>query len=145
MLDEIPIDFGLIWYHLYQLGIAFILALPIALNRESRSQGAGLRTFPLVAIACAAFMLVAMDVYPDQEAQARVMYGIITGIGFIGGGSIIKSTENVQGTATAAGIWLTGAIGVSVAYSRYEIAIVLSMIGFCVLQFLEPYKKTLND
>lgn len=145
MLDEIPIDFGLIWYHLYQLGIAFILALPIALNRESRSQGAGLRTFPLVAIACAAFMLVAMDVYPDQEAQARVMYGIITGIGFIGGGSIIKSTENVQGTATAAGIWLTGAVGVSVAYSRYEIAIVLSMIGFCVLQFLEPYKKTLND
>jgi putative Mg2+ transporter-C (MgtC) family protein len=145
MLDEIPIDFGLIWYHLYQLGIAFILALPIALNRESQAQGAGLRTFPLVAIACAAFMLVAMDVYPDQEAQARVMYGIITGIGFIGGGSIIKSNENVQGTATAAGIWLTGAIGVSVAYSRYEIAIVLSIIGFCVLQFLEPYKKTLHD
>jgi len=145
MLDEIPIDFGLIWYHLYQLGIAFILALPIALNRESQAQGAGLRTFPLVAIACAAFMLVAMDVYPDQEAQARVMYGIITGIGFIGGGSIIKSNENVQGTATAAGIWLTGAIGVSVAYSRYEIAIVLSLIGFCVLQFLESYKKTLNE
>lgn len=145
MFDEIPIDFGLIWYHLYQLGIAFILALPIAHNRESRAQGAGLRTFPLVAIACAAFMLVAMDVYPDQEAQARVMYGVITGIGFIGGGSIIKSSENVQGTATAAGIWLTGAIGVSVAYSRYEIAIVLSLIGFGVLQFLEPYKKTLND
>jgi len=144
MLEEIPLDFTLIWYHLYQLGIAFILALPIALNRESRSQGAGLRTFPLVAIACAAFMLVAMDVYPEQEAQARVMYGVITGIGFIGGGSIVKSTENIHGTATAAGIWLTGAIGVSVAYSRYEIAMVLSIIGFMVLQFLEPYKKSLK-
>lgn len=140
-LEQVPIDLALIWYHLYQLGIAFILALPIALNRESHSQGAGLRTFPLVAISCAAFMLVAMDVYPDADAQARVMYGVITGIGFIGGGSIIKGSDEVQGTATAAGIWLTGAIGVSVAYSRYEIAIVLSIIGFTVLQFLEPYKK----
>jgi putative Mg2+ transporter-C (MgtC) family protein len=145
MLDQIPLDFGLIWYHLYQLGCAFILALPIALNRESKARGAGLRTFPLVAISCAAFLLVAMDVYEDQDAQARVMYGVITGIGFIGGGSIIKNSENVHGTATAAGIWITGAIGVSVAYARYEIAIVLSIIGFMVLQFLEPYKKKLND
>ncbi|MGS2719039.1 MgtC/SapB family protein [Paraglaciecola aestuariivivens] len=144
MLDQIPLDFGLIWFHSYQLGFAFVLALPIALNRESKARGAGLRTFPLVAISCAAFMLVAMDVFPEPEAQARVMYGVITGIGFIGGGSIIKNHENVHGTATAAGIWITGAIGVSVAYSRYEIALVLSLIGFMVLQFLEPYKKQLN-
>ncbi|TYK64410.1 MgtC/SapB family protein [Colwellia echini] len=145
MLEEFPIDFKLIWFHLYQLGIAFILSLPIALNRESRTNGAGLRTFPLVAISCTAFMLVAMSVFTEPGAQARVMYGIITGIGFIGGGSIIKSSEHVQGTASAAGIWLTAAIGVSVAYARYEIAIVLSLTGFMVLQFLEPYKKEVKD
>ncbi len=145
MLDFLDLNFGLIWFNLIQLGIAFILALPIALNREAKAQGAGLRTFPLVAISCAAFMLVAMDIYTNPDSQARVMYGVITGIGFIGGGSIIKSDKNVHGTATAAGIWLTGAIGVSVAYGRYEIALVLSFIGFLVLHFLEPYKRALNS
>ncbi len=134
------IDFDLIWFHLYQMGIAFLLALPIALNREYKSNGAGLRTFPLVTISCCAFMLVGMQVYEAPDAQARVMYGIITGMGFIGGGAIIKDNSGVRGTATAAGIWLTGAIGVSVAYRRYEIAIVLSIIGFLLFQFSEPLK-----
>jgi len=144
MAPYLDINLQLIWFNLIQLSIAFVLALPIAMNRESKARGAGLRTFPLVAISCAAFMLVAMDIFSDTEAQARVMYGVITGIGFIGGGSIVKDHNNVHGTATAAGIWLTGAIGVSVAYGRYEIAMVLSLIGFIVLHFLEPYKKKLN-
>jgi putative Mg2+ transporter-C (MgtC) family protein len=131
----LEIDLHLIWQHLYGIGIAFLLALPIALNREYKANGAGLRTFPLVAIASCAFMLVGMDVYDGAEAEARIMYGIITGMGFIGGGSIIKSGGRAEGTATAAGLWLTGAIGLSVAYRRYEIAIVLSTIGFLIFQF----------
>jgi putative Mg2+ transporter-C (MgtC) family protein len=126
-------------------GIAFVLATPIALNREARADGAGLRTFPLVAISCTAFMLVALDVYQNEESAARIMYGIITGIGFIGGGSIIKNANRAHGTATAAGIWLTGAIGVSVAYQRYEIAIVLSLVGFLAFQILEPAKEKINS
>lgn len=126
------IDFGLIWYHFYQIGIAFILALPIALNREYKGTGAGMRTYPLVSIACCAFMLVAMEVYDSAGAEARVMYGVITGMGFIGGGAIMKQTNRVDGTASAAGIWLTGAIGISVAYARYEIALVLSKIGYLI-------------
>lgn len=135
------LNFGLILFHFYQLVIAFILSLPIALNREYRSNGAGLRTFPLVAIACCAFMLVAMDVYDNLDAQARVMYGIITGMGFIGGGAIVKHSGKVGGTATAAGIWNTGAIGVSVAYQRYEVALVLSLMGFLIFHFSDPLKK----
>lgn len=130
-----------IWQHLYQLGIAFVLALPIAINREHRSEGAGLRTFPLVTIASCAFMLVGMSVYEGSDAEARVMYGIITGMGFIGGGSIIKTDSGASGTATAAGIWLTGAIGLSVAYQRYEIGIVLSLVGFLIFQFSDYLKK----
>lgn len=135
------IDFHLIWQHLYQLGIAFALALPIAINREHRAEGAGLRTFPLVTIAACAFMLVGMSVYEGSDAEARVMYGIITGMGFIGGGSIIKQSNSTSGTATAAGIWLTGAIGLSVAYHRYEVAIVLSLVGFLIFQFSDFLKK----
>ena len=138
-------DLDLVLLHLRQIGIAFLLALPIAINREHRARGAGLRTFPLVAVACCAFMLVGMDVYADGEAQARVMYGVITGMGFIGGGSIIKQGDQTQGTATAAGIWLTGAIGISVAYLRYEIALLLSLIGFLIFQFSEYAKSGRND
>ncbi|QJR82920.1 MgtC/SapB family protein [Alteromonas pelagimontana] len=123
------------------MGIAFILALPIAYNREHRADGAGIRTFPLVAISACAFMLVGRDVYEDGEAEARVMYGIVTGIGFIGGGAILKNSKRVAGTATAAGIWLVGALGVSVAYTRYEISLVLSFMGFIIFQFSDPMKK----
>ena len=138
---ELNLDFEQIRLNLYQLGLAFILALPIAFNREHKAQGAGLRTFPLVSITCCAFMLVGMSVYEGSDAEARVMYGIITGMGFIGGGSIVKRSEGPDGTATAAGLWLTGAIGLSVAYQRYEIAIVLSLIGFLIFQFSDFLKK----
>ena len=131
--------------HLFTLGSALVLALPVALNREQQARGAGLRTFPLVAIAACAYMLVGMQVYDGSDAEARVMYGIITGIGFIGGGAILKNNDNVIGTATAASIWNTGAIGVSVAYHRYEIALVLSFTNFVILQFATPFKSKRLD
>ncbi|MDT8311637.1 MAG: MgtC/SapB family protein [Methylophaga sp.] len=139
------LDFGLIWYHFYQIGIAFLLALPIALNREYKGSGAGMRTYPLVTIACCAFMLVAMDVYTGSDAEARVMYGVITGMGFIGGGAIMKQNNKIDGTASAAGIWLTGAIGISVAYARYEIAIVLSVIGYLIFQLSTLLKQSMPE
>tara|TARA_R110002124_G_scaffold183145_1_gene350513 strand:+ start:4060 stop:4491 length:432 start_codon:yes stop_codon:yes gene_type:complete len=138
---DFDINLQVIWLHLLQLGIAFVLALPIAINREHKAEGAGLRTFPLVTIASCAFMLVGITVYEGSDAEARVMYGIITGMGFIGGGSIIKTNSGASGTATAAGIWLTGAIGLSVAYQSYEIAIVLSIVGFLIFQFSDHLKK----
>ena len=142
---NLDIDIDLIYLHLIQLGAAFLLALPIALNREHNAHGAGLRTFPLVCIASCAFMLVGMSVYSAPDAQARVMYGVITGMGFIGGGSIIRQSGQAQGTATAAGIWLTGGIGLSVAYQIYEIAVVLSLIGFLIFQFSSPLKTEETD
>lgn len=135
------IDVSLILHHFTQLGIAFLLSLPIAMNREFSDEGAGLRTFPLVTIASCAFVLVGIDVFQGSDAEARVVYGVITGMGFIGGGAIIKQSGKVAGTATAAGIWNTGAIGISVAYSRYEIALVLSLIGFLIYQFGSMVKK----
>lgn len=140
-LLQFDIDIALIIYHLSLLGFAFLLSLPIALNRESRARGAGLRTFPLVAIAACAFMLVGINAYQGSDAEARVMYGIITGIGFIGGGAIIKRSEKVDGTATAAGIWNTGAIGVATAYQNYEIAITLCIVNYCIFQFSVYFKK----
>ena len=116
------LDWQQIFTHLVQLGMAFLIALPVAWNREHRAEGAGLRTFPLVAVAACGYMLVGLQMFGgDDGAQARVMYGIITGMGFIGGGAILKEGASVTGTATAASMWNTGAIGVSVAFNRLSL------------------------
>ena len=72
------------------------------------------------------------------ETGARVMQGLLAGIGFIGGGAILKQGTDVRGIATAASIWNTGAIGAAVALQREEIAVVLSVINFLTLYLLAP-------
>ena len=85
-------------------------------------------------------MLVAVDIYHGSEPEARIMYAIITGMGFIGGGAIFKGDNTVKGTATAASLWNTATIGISVAYGRYEITVILSVVNFLILLFSEPFK-----
>jgi putative Mg2+ transporter-C (MgtC) family protein len=126
-------DLSIIVTHLSQIGIAYGLALPIAWNREKEVRTAGLRTFPLVAVAACGYMLVGLQVLSTTDAESRVMYGLIAGMGFIGGGAILKSDGNVKGTATAASLWNTGAIGIAVAFHRYEIALILALINFLTL------------
>lgn len=127
--------------HLVLLSIAFALALPIGLDRERSRRAFGLRTFPIVAVVSCGFMLVGMQVIDSTGGEARVLQGIITGIGFIGGGAILTSGDSVKGTSSAASIWNTGAIGVAVAFSRFEIAIVLSVLNFATLRLLSGRLK----
>ena len=133
-------DFPLALYNLLHLGIAFLLALPIAFDQEKDGKSAGLRTFPLVAVAACGYALVGASVLTTTDAEARVLQGIITGIGFIGGGAILKSGTSVTGTATAASIWNMGLIGIAVAFDRYEIALLLSAINFVTLRFVRRLK-----
>jgi len=141
----IDIDWNQIVSNLTHLGIAFLLALPVAVDREGTKTGAGLRTFPLVAVAACGYMLVAIAVLGSTDAEGRVMQGLITGIGFIGGGAILKDKGMVSGTATAASIWITGLIGVAVAYNRYEIAILMSIISFVTLRFVRQFKSVVDE
>ncbi len=128
--------------HLGQMVAAFILTLPIALNREKADRVMGLRTFPLVAMASCGFMLLAESTFAGApDAQARVLQGIVTGIGFIGAGAILKQDGNVKGSATAASIWNVGAIGAAVALGRYEIAVLLALVDFFILRYLSRLKK----
>jgi len=137
---DIAINWPEIRFNLVHLLMAWILAMPVAWDRERASRGAGLRTFPLVAVAACGYMLVGISVLDSTGAEARVVQGLITGIGFIGGGAILKSKGNVTGTATAASIWNTGLIGLAVAYQRYEIALLMSLINFVTLRFVQRLK-----
>ncbi len=144
-MQVLDISWSETWAHLIRLGLAYLLALPIAWNRERQDRGAGLRTFPLVAIASCGYMLTGMSVLDTTDAESRVIYGIITGIGFVGGGAILKSRGEVTGTATAASIWNTGAIGIAVAFGRLEIAIVLSAMNVVALQVGRIVKQRLGS
>lgn len=128
--------------HMVALGIAYLLALPIGWNREKEERSAGLRTFPLVATAACGFVIIAVAVLgQDAPEQSKVMEGLITGVGFIGGGAILKQGDRATGTATAASLWATGALGVAVGYGLYDIAVVLSFVTYVALRFLTPLKQ----
>ena len=142
---EFHFDYVLILNHLIHLVIAYILALPIAYNREKEARSAGLRTFPLVAIGCCAYTLIGREVLQGYESQARILYGLMAGIGFIGGGAILKKQKGIiSGTATAAGIWITGAIGAATAWQRYEIGILLSVITFITYKVNQYMKRDIS-
>lgn len=140
---EVPFaDVSLMLKNLGAIAVAFVLALPVGWERERSERSAGLRTFPLVAMASCGYILLASRVLGDHpEGLARVLEGLITGIGFIGGGAILKSDGAVRGTATAASVWNTGAIGASVAFDRYEIAVVLAAVNYATLRWLARLKQ----
>jgi putative Mg2+ transporter-C (MgtC) family protein len=124
-----------------KIGGAFLLALPVAFEREKQTRLMGLRTFPIVAMASCGYLLIARELFPSDDAQARVVQGLVAGMGFIGGGAILKRKGHVKGTATAASLWATGAVGAAVAYSRLDIAIAISLIVFLTLRVLTPIEE----
>ncbi|SFB63741.1 putative Mg2+ transporter-C (MgtC) family protein [Rhizobium sp. NFR07] len=131
--------------HLVALLVAYVLALPIAWDRERNERSAGLRTFPLVAIAACGFIQAAESVtVGNAEATARIVEGIINGVGFIGGGAILVGKLGTRGTATAASIWATGAIGTAVGLGAYDTAIVLSVVTFATLRVMANFKSARN-
>jgi putative Mg2+ transporter-C (MgtC) family protein len=132
--------------HLVALLTAYVLALPIGWNREKAERSAGLRTFPLVAVASCGIVQAAESLtVGSPEAMARIVEGIITGMGFIGGGAILRMKESVKGTATAASLWATGAMGTAVGLGSYDVALILSVVTMITLWWLSPLKEKLDE
>lgn len=132
--------------HLMALAAAYVLALPIGWDREKAARSAGLRTFPLVALASCGFVQATEAMLADSpEGTARVVEGLITGIGFIGGGAILKDGLSVHGTATAASIWATGAIGTAVGLNAFDVAIAIALLTFLTLKLLPVFKQQDNQ
>ncbi|MFZ7128299.1 MAG: MgtC/SapB family protein [Desulfobacterales bacterium] len=138
-------DWGLVINRLWHLLVAYGLAIPIGLDRERGRRQFGLRTFPLVAVVSCGFMMVGISIIDSTDGEARVIQGIITGIGFIGGGAIFKGESTVSGTASAASIWNTGAIGLAVAFNLFEIAILLSLLNFTTLWLFGEVKREIRE
>jgi putative Mg2+ transporter-C (MgtC) family protein len=128
-----------------KLFIAYFLALPVGWYREREAHSVGVRTFPVVAMAsCGYVLLGSQSAHMSIEAQSRIIQGVVAGIGFIGGGAILKSESGVHGVAAAASIWNIGVVGASVAQNRYLLAATLAALNLFALRVLLPLKARLD-
>ena len=118
--------------HLVHLLVAFILALPIGWHRAREEHGAGLRTFPLVAMAACGFVQTGISVL-GAGTQANILQGVIIGVGLIGAGAIMKEGAVATGHATAASVWVVGILGAAVGYGYYDIGLILAAANIAVL------------
>jgi putative Mg2+ transporter-C (MgtC) family protein len=124
------------------IGAAYLLALPIGWEREAKGTAhIGLRTLPLVSVGTCAYLLIRCYLYErgifDADGQARSLRAMMTGIGFIGGGAILKRATHVKGVGgvtTAASVWITGAVGASIAHGYYTVAAVLTLTSLFVIE-----------
>ena len=123
--------------------LAYGLMFPVGWYRERSEHSVGIRTFPIVAMASCGYVLMTSSM--DSAAQSRVIQGMVAGMGFIGGGAILKSENHVHGVATAASIWNTGVVGASVALDHYFLAVALAVFNFLALRFLRPVKDRLDE
>jgi putative Mg2+ transporter-C (MgtC) family protein len=122
-----------------RLVIAALLGGMLGYEREQRGKAAGLRTHMLVALGAALFVLVPQQSGMSNEDMSRVIQGVITGMGFLGAGAILKMTseETIKGLTTAAGLWVTAAIGIAVGLGR-EASAVLSAVLVVIILHLVP-------
>jgi putative Mg2+ transporter-C (MgtC) family protein len=122
-----------------------LLTLPIAWDRQQQTRIMGLRTFPLVAVASCGYVLIAISMSQgNPDTEARALQGLITGIGFIGGGAILKHENGVSGTATASSIWATGAMGAAVGFGSVGIALVIALITFLILRVFTKLESEID-
>lgn len=99
-------------------------------------------------MASAPYLVIADSLFRDDlDAQARVLQGLITGIGFVGAGATleVKSEEAVRGSATAASVWATGALGAAMAYGQLHIALLLAGIVSAILRWMTPLEEALEQ
>ncbi len=129
-----------------KLAGAYVLALPVGWYREREAHTIGLRTFPLVSVAACGYVLLGQPPgHASADVQSRIVQGLVAGIGFIGGGAILKNSNTVHGAATASAIWSTGVVGAAVAEDRWAVATMLALLTLFTLRVLMPLKAKLFE
>ncbi|AOE79042.1 methyltransferase [Pseudomonas lurida] len=128
-----------------RLLIAAILGGILGFERESKGKAAGVRTHMLVALGAALFVMVPQMSGNQADAMSRVVQGVIAGIGFLGAGTIIKGKDDeevhVKGLTTAAGLWMTAAIGVSAGLGRESTAVLSTLLALAVFSVMPKIVK----
>jgi putative Mg2+ transporter-C (MgtC) family protein len=126
-----------------RLGIAALLGGLLGLQRERAGKEAGIRTHMLVAAGSALVVFVPLQAGMDAEGLSRVLQGLLAGVGFLCAGSILKlpTEEHVRGLTTAAGIWMTSAIGMAAGLGREVTAVVATLLVLGILNLIGPMRR----
>lgn len=125
-----------------RLVMAAILGGILGFEREHKGKAAGVRTHMLVALGAALFVLVPQTSGAESDAMSRVLQGVIAGIGFLGAGTILKNQQadeaHVKGLTTAAGLWMTAAIGVAAGLGKEATALLSTILALAIFSVM-PY------
>lgn len=126
-----------------RLSMAALLGGLLGLQRERHGKEAGIRTHMLVAMGSALFVLVPLQAGVDPDGLSRVVQGLVAGIGFLCAGTILKlaDEEQVRGLTTAAGIWMTAAIGMAAGIGREVTAVLSTLLLLGVLALEGPFRR----
>lgn len=132
--------------YLSRLVVSALLGALIGIERDVHGRAAGLRTHILVCLGSALFMIISLEtalnpVFKGTADPGRIAAQILTGIGFIGAGTILKEGFNVRGLTTAASLWVTAGIGMSVAAGYYYIALFSTALAVITLMFIHFLEK----
>lgn len=137
-------DFNFDWYEIFDnliyLGIVYLFVLFMVFDCEKISNGVGFWIFLLVVVVFCGYVLVGMFVLISFEVELKVLEGIIIGIGFIGGGVILKNKNLIYGIVIVVSIWNMGFIGIVVVFSCYEIVFLMVLINFVMLRYVKCLK-----
>lgn len=148
LLVTVPAGKG--WGQLLELALAFVLSALVGLEREWRNKSAGLRTHAMVGVGAALFMLISKYGFADVLAAdhvrldpSRVAAGIVTGIGFVGGGVIFVRRDAVRGLTTAAVVWVVAAVGAAAGAGLPVLAVIVTAGHFLIVFGLSPIARRL--
>ncbi|MBP9836375.1 MAG: MgtC/SapB family protein [Candidatus Pacebacteria bacterium] len=138
MLDILNFFDPLTLKFLTGLFMAIILGTLIGIERELRGKDAGISTN--VFVICGAMLFTFMSMTVDPSSESRIAAQIVSGIGFLGAGLILKEGATIRNLTTAAGIWFAGAIGMAIGFGFYEIAVVATLASIAIPRI--PHIKT---
>ncbi len=129
-----------------RLSVAAVLGGLLGIEREHKGKAAGIRTHMLVAMGSAMFVVVSQQSGIVAADMSRVLQGLIAGIGFLGAGTILKghTEEKVQGLTTAAGIWMTAAIGVAAGLGLEVTAMLSTLLALAIFSLMPPLLRVID-
>jgi putative Mg2+ transporter-C (MgtC) family protein len=127
-----------------RLLLAAFLGGMLGAEREFRQKSAGFRTNILIAMGSALFTIASLTLAPERADPARIAAQIVTGIGFLGAGAILRTENRVHGLTTAATIWVNAALGVAAGAGQYHLAALGGAITIVVLLILAPLERALE-
>lgn len=129
-----------------RLLMAVVLGALLGLNREKQDSFAGLRTHMLVALGAALFVMVPQQMGMGPEAISRVLQGLVSGIGFLGAGAVLKLSDHgqIRGLTTAASIWTTAAIGITAGLGLEATAILCTVLAWIILALVVRLERLID-